>query len=52
MRMTRVIEIKMRVLVNTEEEADALIDALADVEEENFFPTGAAIERNWIELGN
>ena len=50
--MTRVVEIKRRVLLNTQEEGDELLRGLAELEEENRFPTGAAIESNWIELGN
>jgi hypothetical protein len=50
--MTRVLEIKMRVLLNTDEEGDELMRGLAELEEENLFPTGASIKRNWIELDN
>ena len=48
--MTRVIEVTMRVLLNTQEEADELLNGLSELEEENLFPTGADIRSNWIEL--
>ena len=48
--MTRVIEVTMRVLLNTQEEADELLNGLSELEEENLFPTCADIRSNWIEL--
>jgi hypothetical protein len=36
-------EVKMKVLVPSREEADAIIDALGDMDEEGLFPEGAEI---------
>ena len=36
-------EIKMNALVPSREEADAIIDALGDMDEEGLFPEGAEI---------
>ena len=36
-------EVKMKVLVPSREEADKIIDALQDMDEEGLFPEGAEI---------
>jgi|TARA_Y100000034_G_scaffold117683_1_gene157410 hypothetical protein len=48
--MTRMLEIKMRVLLDTDEQGDDLMMGLQGLDDENLFPTGAAIERNWVEV--